>query len=130
MQLNPVTYFEIPVTNMLRAQRFYERVFAVQLELTEIDGNEMGLFPYGEGRPGATGALACGPSYVPGRSGVRIYFSVERIDATLALALEVGGVGNYPVTEVPGYGWVAEFIDTEGNCIGLYASARDQQGAR
>ena len=127
MPLNPVAYFEIPVTNMPRAQRFYERVFAVQLDLTEIDGNSMALFPYAEGRPGASGALACGPSYVPGKSGARIYFSVERIDAALALAIEAGGAGNYPVTEVPGYGWVAEFIDTEGNCIGLHATARDLQ---
>jgi hypothetical protein len=31
------------------------------------------------------------------------------------------GAVNYPVTEVPRYGVVAEFIDTEGNCITLFA---------
>jgi predicted enzyme related to lactoylglutathione lyase len=122
--MNPVSYFEIPVANMSRAQRFYERVFAADLELAAIDGNQMALFPFAQGQPGASGALACGPSYVPGKSGVRIYFLVEHIDKTLALALREGAEANYPVTEVPGYGWVAEFIDTEGNCIALYAAAR------
>ncbi|NDD64398.1 MAG: hypothetical protein EBZ36_10520 [Acidobacteria bacterium] len=57
------------------------------------------------------------PGYVPGIAGVRVYFTVEYIDATLALVLQEGATANYSVTEVPGYGWVAEFIDTEGNCI-------------
>jgi len=122
--MNLVSFFEIPVASIPRAKRFYEQVFGAELELAEIDGNQMALFPFSEGKPGASGALACGPSYVPGKSGVRIYFSVENIDRTLALALQEGAEGNYPVTEVPGYGWVAEFIDTEGNCIALYAAAR------
>ena len=127
--MNPVSYFEIPVANMSRARRFYERVFGTELDLAGIDGNQMALFPFAEGKPGASGALACGPSYVPGKSGVRIYFSVESIDNTLAIALQEGAEANYPVTEVPGYGWVAEFIDTEGNCIALYAAVRAQSAA-
>lgn len=127
--MNLVSYFEIPVASMPRAQRFYERVFAAELQLAEIDGNQMALFPFADGQPGASGALAHGPSYVPGKSGVRIYFSVEHIDDTLARALSEGAEANYPVTEVPGYGWVAEFIDTEGNCIALYAAARTTSAA-
>ena len=127
--MNPVTYFEIPVASMSRAQRFYERVFDTQLDLTEIDGNQMALFAYAEGQPGASGALACGPSYEPGKSGIRIYFSVKHIDATLALALQEGAELNYPITEVPGYGWVAEFLDTEGNCIALHAAVRTSRAA-
>ena len=122
--MNPVRYFEIPVASMPRAQRFYERVLETELELAEIDGNQMALFPFAEGQPGASGALACGPSYAPGKSGARIYFSVEHIDKTLALAIHKGAEANYPVTEVPGFGWVAEFIDTEGNCVALHAAAR------
>lgn len=129
IRMNPVAYFEIPVADMPRAQRFYERVFGSKLDLAEIDGNQMALFPYAQGQPGASGALACGPSYVPGRSGARIYFSVEDIDAALALALQEGAEANYPVTEVPGYGWVAEFIDTEGNCVALYAATRMSSSA-
>jgi predicted enzyme related to lactoylglutathione lyase len=116
--MNPLVYFEIPVADMKRACLFYERVFEVSLELREIDGNEMALFPHAEGAPGASGALARGESYVPGKAGARIYFGVSDVAATLHLAVSAGGAVNYPVTEVPGYGVVAEFIDTEGNCSG------------
>jgi predicted enzyme related to lactoylglutathione lyase len=120
--MNPVIYFEIPVSNMERACLFYEAVFKVLLEVREIDGNEMALFPYVDGQPGASGALARGSSYVPGKAGARIYFGVADVAETLALAVSAGGQVNYPVSEVPEYGWVAEFIDVEGNCIALYSS--------
>jgi predicted enzyme related to lactoylglutathione lyase len=88
----------------------------------EVDGNHMAFFPYAEGQPGASGALAYGSSYQPGMAGVRIYFTVENIDVTLSMALQEGASLIYPITEVPSYGWVAEFIDTEGNCIALHAA--------
>ncbi len=37
---NPLTYFEIPVTDLERAIRFYETVFDCKLERSTIDGNE------------------------------------------------------------------------------------------
>lgn len=55
---NPVNYFEIPVSNMPRTMRFYERVFLTDFELTEIDGHPMALFPYDKDRTGISGALA------------------------------------------------------------------------
>lgn len=124
MSANPVAYFEIPVADLARAQAFYQRVFGQPLERAQIDGNEMALFPFADGQPGASGALACGPSYVPGLAGARLYFAVDDIQATLAAALAAGGQPHYPLTQVPGHGWVAEFIDCEGNCIALYAAAR------
>lgn len=119
--MNPVVYFEIPVSDMQRACAFYQRVFKVSLEVREVDGNEMALFPFDDGQPGASGALARGSSYVPGKAGARVYFGVDDIVETLRLAVAAGAEVNYPVTEVPEYGWVAEFIDVEGNCIALYA---------
>jgi predicted enzyme related to lactoylglutathione lyase len=127
--MNPVVYFEIPVSSMERARPFYERVFRVSLEVREIDGNEMALFPYLEGQAGTSGALARGASYVPGKAGARIYFGVADVAETLALAVSAGGQVNYPVTEVPEYGWVAEFLDVEGNCIALYSSQPPSSGA-
>jgi uncharacterized protein len=50
--MNPLVYFEIPVADMTRARVFDERVFAVSLELREIDGNEMALFPQADGAAG------------------------------------------------------------------------------
>lgn len=116
-----VTWFEIPVHDLARATRFYEATFAVVLEPARIDGHDMALFPDAVG--GSGGALAHGESYEPGPGGPRLYFGVDDIHATLAAAVAAGGSVAYPVTEVPGSGWVAEFIDSEGNCIALHAAA-------
>lgn len=122
MPANPVSYFEIPVTDMDRAVGFYEAVFAVSLERTVIDGHDMALFPLGEDAPGATGALAKGDSYVPSKAGPRIYFFVARIDEVLNRAVAKGGRIAYPKTAV-GDLWVAEFEDSEGNQIALSSSS-------
>jgi len=117
---NPVFYFEIPVKNMDRAIAFYSKTFEVTFERQSIDGNDMALFPYEPGREGAAGALAKGDSYTPSRNGARVYFSTSDIDATLHKAIAAGGKLIYPKTDTGEYGFVAEFEDTEGNCIALH----------
>ncbi len=116
---NPVSYFEIPVKDIKRAMAFYERVLLTDFELTEIDGHPMALFPFDKAAPGITGALASGQSYEPGRQGVRIYFGVSDIDATLRRAVEAGGKVLYPKTSIGEHGFVAEFQDSEGNTIAI-----------
>jgi uncharacterized protein len=118
---NPVNYFEIPVNDMARAMRFYEVVLQTDVELTEIDGHPMALFPFDQNAAGITGALAQGKSYEPGRQGVRIYFKVTDIDATLQRAVAAGGRVLYPKTSIGEHGLVAEFEDSEGNCIAIRA---------
>ncbi len=122
--INPVSYFEIPVTDMKRAMAFYERVLLTDFEVTQIDGHPMALFPFDKRAPGITGALASGPSYEPGRQGVRIYFTVSDIDATLRRAVEAGGVVLYPKTSIGEHGFVAEFQDSEGNTIAIRTPAQ------
>lgn len=117
--MNPVNYFEIPVADMARAVRFYESVLLVDFEIAEIDGHPMALFPYVKDGAGVSGALAHGESYRPGRQGVRIYFAVDDIDATLGRAVEAGGRVLYSKTSIGEHGWVAEFEDSEGNCIAI-----------
>jgi predicted enzyme related to lactoylglutathione lyase len=115
--MSQVVYFEIPVDDLERAIRFYGEVFGVTLERESIDGNEMALFPVGDG---AAGALAKGDSYHPSRAGVRVYFGVADVAAVLARAVAAGGAVLYPVTSIGERGRVAEFQDSEGNCIALH----------
>jgi uncharacterized protein len=81
----------------------------------------MATFPFIEGAPNISGALAKGPSYVPGKQGARIYFSVSDIDKTLEKVLSMGSYILFPKTSVDKDCWVAEFEDCEGNCIALYS---------
>lgn len=119
---NPVCYFEISVTDLERATAFYTAVFAYQFERVEIDGNDMALFPASDETSGITGALAKGESYVPGKQGARIYFSVVSIDDTLHKVKLAGGRVLYPKTSIGELGSVAEFEDSEGNCIALHSA--------
>ena len=118
MIANPVSYFEIPVSDTERAIEFYQAVFTVSLSRTTIDGHDMALFPFNEDGGGISGALAKGDSYIPSKSGPRIYFFVENIDETLARAIKHGGTVAYKKTFTGSF-WVAEFEDSEGNQIAL-----------
>jgi uncharacterized protein len=119
---NPVVHFEIPVTDMDRAVRFYRAVLGHDLSRQRVDGYDMAFFPRADGKPGASGALAKGDVYVPTKTGVIIYFDVPDIDAALTRATRNGGAMLYPKTSVGDAGYVAEIADSEGNRIGLSAA--------
>lgn len=119
---SPVCYFEIPVADLERAIVFYTAVFGHRLERVEIDGNDMALFPAVGEANRITGALAVGESYLPGKQGTRVYFSVDCIDDTLHKVELAGGTVLYPKTLVGELGSVAEFEDSEGNCIALHSA--------
>ena len=118
---NPVTYFEIPVTDLERAMKFYRAVFGVDFTRETVDGNEMAFFPFSEAAPGATGALAKGPTYKPSKDGSLVYFRASDIDAVLARAAAQGGKTLYPKTAIGAQGFVAEFEDSEGNRVALHS---------
>jgi len=121
IQSNPVVYFEIPVTNIDRAIKFYKKVFNFSFEKEVIDNNEMAIFPFSEEKRGISGALAKGEIYQPTKKGVLIYFATENIDKLLQSATLNGGKILYPKTD-NGIGLVAELEDTEGNRIALFQS--------
>jgi uncharacterized protein len=120
---NPVFHFEIPVTDMNRAIRFYEAVFGFKLRRETVDGYDMAFFPRTEGAPGASGSLAKGDVYVPSKTGPIIYFDVPDIDAVLDRARKQGATILYPKKFIGEAGHVAEIQDSEGNRIALSAVA-------
>lgn len=117
---NPVMYFEIPVNDLDRAEKFYKKVFDFSFERETIDDYEMTLFPFSDTQSGITGALAKGDVYKPSKNGVIIYFRTDNIDKALQNVVEQGGAILYPKTLNEKYGIaVAEFEDSEGNRIAL-----------
>jgi hypothetical protein len=117
---NPVGYFEIPVTDMERAIRFYTALLGVTFEREKIDGYDMALFPFDPNGFGASGALAKGDVYVPSQSGPTLYFRVDDIDAVLKQAVGLGSKVLYPKKDIGPNGFVAEVEDSEGNRIALH----------
>lgn len=120
---NPVVHFEIPVTDMDRAIRFYDSVFLVKLERRAVDGYDMAFLPRADGRPGASGALARGDVYKPTKDGAILYFDVPDLDVVIARAQASGGAVLYPKKDIGEAGFLAEIADSEGNRIALSQAA-------
>lgn len=113
-------YFEIPVSDMERAISFYSTVFDLTFTREIIHGNQMAFFPFIDGQPGITGALAQGDTYRPTTSGTLVYLNSTSIDKTLEKAIASGGEILFPKTSASDFGFVAEFKDCEGNRIALF----------
>ncbi|AQX09602.1 VOC family protein [Elizabethkingia ursingii] len=118
---NPVIYFEIPVNDLQRAEKFYSAIFDFTFEKEIMDNYEMAFFPFEETKSGITGALVKGDVYKPTQNGVILYFKTEDIENTLKKVQEYAGRVLYPKTLNEKYGFaVAEFEDSEGNRIALH----------
>jgi len=117
---NALTWFEIPVADLDRAQRFYETVLGRTLRREAFGGPAMAVFPHDEPAPG--GCLQVGE---PGSGGIRIYLDCHpSIDAAIGRVAAAGGEVTVPKTELPkDLGFIAHLRDTEGNEIGLHARA-------
>lgn len=120
-KMNPVNWFEIPVTDMQRAVEFYQTVFGYTLSLNDMGTFQMAWFPMGESLPGSTGSLVRGEAYTPSHAGSLVYFSVEDIDGTLTKAANSGGRILGRKTSIGEYGFVAHFEDSEGNRVALHS---------
>ncbi|WP_099463901.1 VOC family protein [Parabacteroides provencensis] len=119
---NLIEFIEIPAIDFNRAVKFYET--ALDLKLTVCDSCEsekMAFFPETPTKPNV--AISWASDFQPSKDGVLIHFSVESIETALALANANGGKTVRPKTkiEVAGMGYFAQFSDSEGNTLGLYA---------
>ncbi|MDO9590259.1 MAG: hypothetical protein Q7J04_03865, partial [Microcella sp.] len=64
-------------------------------------------------------ALTEGDDYQPSGEGIRLYITVENLDAVLARAVDAGGEIAAEVDAVEGWGRYAAFRDLEGTVIGI-----------
>jgi len=121
--LNPnvPAWFEIPTTDMERAQRFYETILAQPLKRERFGGAVLAVFPRGD-KPNATGALIRDDEYTPSVQGSIVYLSVGELAPVLARAERSGADTLVARTALPeGMGYFAQFRDCEGNRVGLWS---------
>ena len=122
---NAISWFEIPATDIDRAQKFYETVFQIEMQPMDFQQTKMRMFPIDDPMKGIGGTLidsggfhkpssTDGPLiYLNGNPDVKIF--LDRVEAA-------GGKIMVPKTEIsPEYGYMAVFTDTEGNRIALYS---------
>ena len=122
---NAISWFELPATDLDRAQKFYETILDVRMIPLESPQIRMRMFPVEDSMTGIGGALALAPEfYKPSATeGPIVYLNANPdVQRVLDKVEAAGGKIIVPKTEIsPEYGHMALFIDTEGNRVALHS---------
>ena len=118
---NVAVWFEIPAADFERAVGFYEKVLGTRLTRESFGAAKMAVFPYAA--PAMSGAVMAGDGYRPGGEGSVVYLSAGKdLAGPLSRVKAAGGSVAVPKTALPdGMGYFAQFIDSEGNRVGLHS---------
>lgn len=117
---NLIAWFEIPARDIERAKTFYEAVLDIEINVVSFGDFKMGWFPRPE--EGPTGSLVQHNAYTPSAEGTLIYFAADDVKIPLSKVIDAGGKVLQEKTQISeDYGYMALFIDTEGNRIALHS---------
>ena len=122
---NAISWFEIPSTELNKAQAFYEVVLECKMRREPMGPSQGAVFPY-DAEEGVGGAILAGPTApAPASAGTLIYLDASpSLDAALARAVKAGGKVALPRQALPpGLGFFAHITDLDGNRVGLHALA-------
>lgn len=121
---NALSWFEIPTTDLDRAQRFYETIFDIKMTPLETPQLRMRLFPL-ENPMGVGGALVHNKDFYKSSAteGPLVYLNGNPdVQIILDRIEKAGGKILVPKTMIsPDYGHMGMFLDTEGNRIALHS---------
>ena len=118
---NAIGWFDIYVSDMDRAVKFYEGVLQQKLEkIGDPTGDtQMMSFPGNMTSYGASGALVKSSHSRPGIGGTMVYFSVDDCADEQSRVVAANGKVVRPKFSIGEFGWVTLCEDTEGNMFGL-----------
>ena len=122
---NAISWFEIPATDLDRATQFYETIFGIKLFPMDMPQFQMRLFPIDDPMTGIGGAVVYAEGfYKPSATdGTLLYLNANPdVQHVLDRVEAAGGKIVVPKTQIsPEYGYMAVFIDTEGNRVALHS---------
>jgi len=122
---NAISWFEIPATNLSRAQKFYEAIFDIHMIPMDLPNIKMRMFPIDDPMTGIGGAIVdSGGFHKPSATdGPLLYLNGNPdVQQVLDKVLPAGGTIQVPKTAISAdFGFMAVIIDTEGNRIGLHS---------
>lgn len=120
---NSLNWFEIPAADIKRATKFYETIFSIEMPQMEMGGS-MAFFPADNRAGKVGGALVQSEMHKTSTDGVIIYLNGNPdLDIALGKVEKAGGKIVMPKTKITDeIGFMAFFIDSEGNKIGLHSS--------
>jgi len=120
-QRNALNWFEIAVSDMERAQKFYGVVLDAELKTEDFNGVEMSILPHLDGVGGSL-MKSEERGYKPSQEGSTVYLNGgEDLATPLAKVEEAGGQVLMPKTQIGPDGFIALFLDSEGNKVGFHS---------
>ena len=125
MKKHSISWFEIPTSDIDRAQKFYETIFDMKMSAMDFPQIKMRIFPTEVDKDTISGAIvSTRPGfYNPSEThGPLIYLNGNpNLQEPLDRVVKAGGKILVPKTQVSeDHGYLAVIIDTEGNRIGLH----------
>lgn len=122
---NAISWFEIPATDLARAQKFYEAIFDISMIPLDTPNMKMRMFPLEDMMTQVGGALVDSSGFhIPSATdGPLIYLNANPdVQHVLDKVEAAGGKVLVPKTQIsPEYGYMAVLQDTEGNRIALHS---------
>jgi uncharacterized protein len=121
--VNSLNWFEIAVSDMARAKKFYKTIFGIEMFEQDMMGMTMAFFPAEQGNGKVSGALVKSNMHKPSADGAVIYLNGNPdLSAVLGKVVAAGGKIAMPKTQItPEIGHMAFFFDTEGNKVALHS---------
>ncbi len=117
---NALNWFEIPAEDIKRAAKFYGTILGAELQIGEaMPGFHMAMLPHEDG---VGGAILQGEGYTPSTEGSLVYINGgDDLAVALGKVEAAGGKVLMPKTSIGENGFMAFFLDTEGNKIGIHS---------
>lgn len=117
---NAINWFELPAKNFDRAVKFYSDVLASELQLMDNPQMKMAFFPTKD--QGVGGCVTHGNGNMPNAEGTLVYLNGgEDLGIPLSRVEPAGGRVVMPKTSIGENGYMAIFMDTEGNRVALHS---------
>lgn len=121
---NAISWFEIPVSNLTRAENFYETILGITFVKMDLPNIKMRIFPIDD--PTGIGGSLCdsGGFHKPSSTEGPLIYLNGNPDVQLILdkVESAGGKVMVPKTQISKeFGYMAVILDTEGNRIAFHS---------
>ncbi|HZY38304.1 MAG TPA: VOC family protein [Mucilaginibacter sp.] len=121
---NALNWFEISVTDIARAKKFYEEIFGIEMMEQEMMGMKMAYFPADMMNGKVGGGLVESQYHKPSVDGAKIYLNANPdLDGPLGKVEAAGGKVHMPKMKISDeIGYMGFFVDTEGNVVAMHSN--------
>jgi predicted enzyme related to lactoylglutathione lyase len=127
---NAIYWVEIPAVDFDRAKKFYETIFDIEMIPVPMPRGKYAIFPLDMDALGGGGAIVEGTGYSPSehsKNGPIVYLDRgDDLSKPLSKVEKAGGKILLAKTKNGGSaeaGYIAQFIDSEGNRMGLHSNS-------